>query len=180
MLSIEWDSDEKWMITTSLLWETAGRSSKSCACHTHFSVLSLSFWAGSYICEKKIKTNKTHQRYKELLMAIFFICETSVYAVQCYYSVRKFKSSDSEKEKIRYFDCFKRPLQANVILEKRLMETWVKCTLNSPFMHYSKMLNIFSSIFKYVYKYSSKSLTATLRVIWKLETILVLKEKMPD
>ena len=36
ILSVEWDSDEKWMITTSLLWEPAGKSSKSCACHTRF------------------------------------------------------------------------------------------------------------------------------------------------
>lgn len=99
---------------------------------------------------KKIKTNETHQRYEELFMAIFFICETSVYTVLCYYSVWKFKNSDSEKEKIRYFECFKMPLKASVILEERLMETWVKCTLNSPFMHYSKSW-IFSLVFLYMY-----------------------------
>jgi len=41
-------------------------------------------------------------------MPIFFVCETAVYAVRCYYSVRNFQSFDSEKEKTRYSDeCFK-------------------------------------------------------------------------
>lgn len=70
-------------------------------------------------------------------MPIFFIFEISLYAVQCYYS--QLKSFYSEKEKIRYSDeCFKMPLRASVILEERLMETRVKCTLNSQCIHYSK------------------------------------------
>lgn len=114
-----------------------------CLSHT-FSVVGLSFWTGSYICEKK--------QYKELFMPAFFhlrnigVCSAMLLLSQKFQKLWQWKG---ENKILRQM--LQNGVQASVTLEWRLMEAWVKWGLNSGFIHYSKMLNIFSIIFMNMY-----------------------------
>lgn len=81
--------------------------------HTSF-VAGLSFWTGSYICEKKL--------YKELFMPFFHLWNISVCSAMLLLS-QKFQSFDSEKEKTKYWRMLQNGVQASVTLEWRLMES---------------------------------------------------------